>query len=42
MNIAEIHQQYPNNELDALPGNEELKCELFASLLVATLKTLKS
>ena len=33
MNIAEINQKYPNNELASLPGDEELKRELFAPLL---------
>lgn len=33
MNIAEINQKYPNNELASFPGDEELKRELFAPLL---------
>ena len=33
MSITEIHQQYPNNELTSLPGNQELRHELFAPLL---------
>lgn len=39
MNIAEIHQQYPNNDLASFPGDEELKRELFAPLLVVKQKT---